>query len=70
VPNIPAVSPPGAIVPGLDSQDTLAHRTRGAPVPHSHSEPRGPSSGSPGGVVPGNDRPVTKPATPGAFSRD
>jgi hypothetical protein len=72
LPQIPNVSPPNAIVPGLDAQDTLAHRTSGAPQPHTNNEhPRAVDDGSPGVTsIPENGRPVTRSAPPGAFKRD
>ena len=59
---IPNVSPPNAVVPGIDHQDTLEF-IKGGPAdpPHMNNEhPRTSDTGSPGGKVPSNDRPVTK----------
>ena len=71
LPPIKDVGQPNIDVPGTNHQDTLGF-IKGGPAdrPHMNNEhPRTSSDGSPGGTVPSNNRPVTKPAAPGAFKR-
>ena len=70
LPEIANVSPPNAVVPGLDHRDTIGARTSGSePLREPWNAIRTSSSGSPGGKVPDNHRPVTWPTTPGSFER-
>lgn len=70
-PDIADVSVPTRAVPGLSENDKLNARVTGSAVPlHNGLNARGPESGSPGGKVPSNNRPVTQPAPQGAFKRD
>src|SRR5260221_10152396 len=65
-PEIPNVSPPNVVVPGLDHRDTIGARTSGSEPYRDpwHANPST-SQSSPAGKVPHNNLPLTRPATPG-----